>query len=296
MKLKRPLLKLFWVISFFAAIIFLAGCGSSQVIMSSYEKGDIKIDGDISDWGKSIQKIPDNTFSLGFKNDDKFLYISLMTEDRSKIFQMFRSGFIIWFEPESGDYKTFGIKYPLPADQNNMPQMPDANAEGMNRERPNREDMGGENMPRENFFDRMLITQNEFEIVNKDKYPLIALPLINKEGIEVKLASHKEQFVYELKIPLADNKQYSFVAGALPGDKLKVEFETEQMERKKSDESRGGMSIGGRGEEPGEGEMDGGGRGGRRGSSARGGQFGKRVTPLNYTVELNLAKASESGK
>ena len=295
MKFERPLLNLFLGVSLLVAMLFVNGCGSSQAVMSDYQKGDIKIDGDISDWGTSIQKIPDNTFSLGFKNDDKFLYISLMTEDRTKIFQMFRAGFIIWFEPESGNYKTFGIKYPLPAEQNNMPQMPEANVEGMNRERSNRGEIDGEGMPRENFLDRMLITQNEFEIVDKNKYPLIALPLINKEGIEVKLATHKEQFVYELKIPLASNNHYSFAAGALPGDKIKIEFETQQVEKKQSDENRGGMSIGGRGDDSGEDEMGSGGR--RRGGGMRGerGQFGNRTTPLNYTVELSLAK-SESGK
>ncbi len=274
----------------FSVLIFLAGCGSSKEMMSTYQSGDIKIDGDISDWGKSIQRIPDNSFSLGFKNDDKFLYISLTTEDRSKIFQMFRAGFIVWLEPESGDYKTFGIKYPLPGEQNDMPQMQDMNGEGINREGDRRESMNGEGMdrermPRENMFEKMLITQNEFEIVNKDKYPLIALPLVNKDGIEAKLAFHREQFVYELKIPLAGNKQYSFVAGALPGDKLKIKFETEQLERPKMNEDRGGMRMSG--EEPGEGEM-GGGRGGRREGMRSGGRLSGRTAPLNYTVELNL--------
>jgi hypothetical protein len=268
-------------------------------MVSSYQNGDIKIDGDISDWGKNIQKIPDNNFSLGFKNDDKFLYIALMTEDRSKIFQMFRAGFIVWLEPESGDYKTFGIKYPLPGDQGDMPQMPEANAEGMNRdgadrEGENRGGMDRERMPRENMFDKMLITQNEFEVVNKDKYPLIALPIANKEGIETKLAFQGERLVYELKIPLADNKQYSFVAGALPGDKIKIGFETEQVEKPKSGEDRSGMKMSGEGgEEPGEGDMAGGGGrgGGRRGGGMRpGGKFGARTAPLNYTVELSLVK------
>jgi hypothetical protein len=36
-----------------------------------------------------------------------------MTSDRSKVMQMTRSGFVVWFYPENSDAKIFGVKYPM---------------------------------------------------------------------------------------------------------------------------------------------------------------------------------------
>jgi hypothetical protein len=269
------------------------GCGTSKEIISSWQSGDIKIDGSVSDWGKNIQLIPKEFFSVGFKNDDKFLYIGLTTSDRSKIFEIFRSGLIVWFKPDNPDYKTIGIKYPLTDMREGGMKMPEMDRGGI---KPG--DMNENGRPRENpgaMFEKMLVTQNELEIINEDKYPLMALPLANKDGIEVKLGFSEEKFVYELKIPLAVEKQYSFTAGAIPGEKIKVIFETEKAEMTKRPEDGGGMKMGGGGQEPpdgNEGQMPGGsGPNGAPGGGKRpGGKSRVSSDPLNYTFVLDLAK------
>jgi len=269
----------FFLIPAFLSIIFiLGGCSAGVEMNSSYYDKEIKIDGDPSDWNNEIQPIKDKKFSIGFKNDDKFLYICLTTNDRSKIMLMTRAGFIVWFEPENGSKNAFGIRYPLSLDQSEPQPLSQMNREGM----------PGENMDK--IINKMLIEQNEFQVINKEKFPLTEFPILSNEGIDVKLGYHSNQFVYELKIPLAKNSQFPFAIDALPGEKVKVKFETEEV---KFENTRGNGNM------P-EGEMrqPRGGAGGRRGGSGGNGGMrqgmggrGNSFEPIDYTVELKLGSA-----
>ncbi len=279
--------KIFYILFQFALLIILAAaasaCSSSKQMTSIWQQEQIQMKGGLSFWRSKVFEIPDKKFGVGFANDDRFMYLCLTTDDRTKIFQIFRNGFIVWFEPESSNYKTFGIKYPLVNAFDKPPQI----NEPAHGEMQGHDNQGG--------FGRMLENQNEFEIVNQDKYPLLALPLINKEGIEPKLSFLEGRLIYELKIPLAVAKQYSFVAGALPGEKIKVRFETLG-----TDAGQGGLeqdhngtrpqdSGGGRASHGGGAHGRGGGGGVRPGGIARSGP-----EPINYTIDLQLEKAPVS--
>lgn len=267
--------------------IALSACSPGKQMTSNWQQEQIQMKGDLSFWRSKVFEIPDKKFGVGFANDDKFMYVCLTTDDRSKIFQILRNGFIVWFEPESGNYKPFGIKYPL-VNVFDKPQQP---------EQFNGTEMPGENVQRN--FSKMLENQNEFEVVNEDKYPLLALPLVNKEGIEAKLSISDGRLIYELKVPLAAAKQYSFAAGAMPGEKIKVRFETLQASADKRERSSG-FEAGdreGRSPEGGEGDMPrGGARGGRRGEGGMRQGMGRSGTsdPINYTIDLQLEKATGS--
>ncbi len=267
--------KFFLFPAFFSIIFILGGCSASVKMNSSYYDKEIKIDGDPSDWNNEIQPIKDKNFSLGFKNDDKFLYLCLTTNDRSKIMLMTRAGFIVWFEPASGSKNAFGIRYPLALDQSESQPLPEMNRDGMQG------DMIGK------MVNKMILEQNEFQIVDKEKFPLTAFPIFSNEGIDVKLGYHSNQFVYELKIPLAKNPQFPFAVDTLPGEKVKIKFETEEV---KFENTRGNENM------P-EGEMrqPRGGAGGRRGGSGGNGGMrqgmggrGNSFEPINFTVELKL--------
>ncbi|MCL6097639.1 MAG: hypothetical protein M1391_03580 [Bacteroidetes bacterium] len=285
MKRNKIILK---ILSFAAVTLLVAvvsGCSSGKEMTSSWQQEQIQMKGDLSFWRNKVFEIPDKKFGVGFANDDKFMYVCLTTDDRSKIFQMFRNGFIVWLEPVSGDNKTFGIKYPLVNIMDKQPQMDEST----------REEMSAQNNQRS--FGRMLENQNEFEIVNQDKYPLLALPLVNREGIEAKLSFLDGRLVYELKVPLVVSKQYSIAAGALPGEKIRVRFETLVMNADKRGQRTSGFEPSGNGErspEGGEGEMPrGGARSGRRGEGGMRPGMGRSgmSEPINYTVDLLLEKA-----
>lgn len=265
--------KIFFVLPVIVSSIFLInGCAAGLKMNSLWQNSEIKIDGDASEWSKSIQQIPDKKISLGFRNDDKFLYACLASEDRLKIMMITRAGLIVWFEPESGDKNKFGIRYPMVIATSNPTPIPEMN-------RP-----GGQGITSlDNIINKMLDQQNEFQIINKDKFPLTALPIVNNEGIEVKLGYRSNQFVYELKVPLATNTNFSYAVDALPGEKIKVKFETEEFS------FEGMHGAGGGGGMPSGGGRQGGAAGRPGGGGMRPGMGGANMSePLNYTVEINL--------
>jgi hypothetical protein len=264
--------------------IIINGCGSSQQLISTWQDHEIKINGDQSEWKNALFQVPDKKVFIGFNNDDKFLYLFLKTNDRAKVIQMFRAGFITWFVPENSDYKPFGISFPQPnvfSDQQQFKQ----NYQGVNSESNPQEENP------DNFMDKMIIQQTQLEIVNTDKYPLMALPLINKEGIEAKLSVNDNYFVYELKVPLAVGNEYSYTAGVKPGNTIKVRFETEKLEMaKKESFDQGERSPGSDAGQIPPGAGGGGmrGRGGMRSGGRSGGRGMNNIEPFNYSVEVKL--------
>ena len=271
------LVKLVFVIIAFIFSIIATGCTPSQQIISTWQNHEIKMNGDVEEFRSAILQVPDKNYLIGFKNDDKFLYLCLTTNDRGKIMQMFKGGFITWFLPESSDSKPFGISFPqaniLP-DQQEFKQ----NNQGLSGEFSRRQENP------DNLFDKMVIQQTQLTIVNEKKYPLVDLPLVNKEGIVAKLSVKDNLFVYELKVPLAVGTEYSYPAGVIPGNSIFVRFETEKIEEKKesSDQEEGsGQSQ--------RGNREGGGMRGRGGRS--GGRSMNNSEPINYTFNVKLENA-----
>ncbi len=258
--------------------IFLNGCSGEKELLSNWTNQQIKIDGESSDWQNNLEYLKDDNVAIGFKNNNEFLYICLTTNDFRKVFPMFRGGFITWFEPEN-DGKTIGIKYPIHDDSNNNEHMPNSTDEIYNRQNP------GE------FISKMLYRQSEMQIVNEDKSLLTEISVENNEGIQAKLGYNSDRFIYELKVPLNDAK-YSYKISALPGEKIKIKFETEEPERSNFEGEKNGGMRRARGE--GEGEGEGGDFGGGR--SGRGMGYGMRnggggFEPLNFSVEVTLKKS-----
>ena len=52
-------------------------------------------------------------FSFGARNDDRNLYIALITSDSATGLQALNEGLIVWFDVEGGTKKRFGIHYPV---------------------------------------------------------------------------------------------------------------------------------------------------------------------------------------
>lgn len=218
---KRLIRKVVLSIVIFLFVIITAGCGSVKETTSIWNNNGIKIDGDISDWQNSLVSIPDKKFAVGFKNDDKFLYVSLITDDRMKIMQMLRNGFITWFTPDGKNDKTFGVKFPM-----SNKDMKDEQLNNINRENfllDNRDNM-------EKQLTKLIIQQKELEIINKEKFPLSLMPLANKEGIRAKLGYTENNFVYELQVPLKTDENYTYQIDTTPGGKVNIRFETEQID------------------------------------------------------------------
>jgi len=93
--------------------VFISGCGKPK-LYSKWRNRQITIDGKFEDWQNDIAYYDENTrVSIGVINDDTYLYICLITRNRGLMEQLMRSGFNVWFDPEGGSDKVFGIHFPL---------------------------------------------------------------------------------------------------------------------------------------------------------------------------------------
>lgn len=282
----------FLLLNIFLMMFVINGCSSGIKMQSSWQDQEVTLNGKASDWGTALQPGTNNKINIGFKNDDAFLSLCVTTEDRTTIMQIMRSGFVVWLEPENGDTKQFGIKYPI---QTMYEERRDITKE-------NPISLFGENQRETRTADKMdnhlleeLQKQIEFQVVDKNNVPITAIPVINKEGIKIKIGLEKGTLVYELQIPLKRSADYSFAVGALPGEKIKVRFETLQPDFSDIKKSFGeGERGGGRasGEEPEGGMPQGGGRGGRRGREGSGAM--KKIDKLDYSIELTLTSKTQT--
>ena len=92
----------------------LVGCGSSQLeLNSNWRDREITVDGKNTDWLGAMLFFEEDNVSVGLLNDENFFYICMIAEDQFMRTQMMRQGFTLWFDPDGGKEKTFGIKYPL---------------------------------------------------------------------------------------------------------------------------------------------------------------------------------------
>lgn len=105
--------KNFYLICVFVLLTFwLSSCANLQ-FKSGWKDKNIKIDGRSDDWVGSLTYVDKQNISLGVVNDTDYLYICLAAEDQALISRILRQGMILWFNPEGGKNKTFGINYPV---------------------------------------------------------------------------------------------------------------------------------------------------------------------------------------
>ena len=90
----------------------LAGCTKLE-LTSQWRDGLVAIDGENREWTGATTYLEDNNAAIGLLNDEEYLYVSLLTMDRMLQNQIMRAGFTLWFDPNGGKDKTFGIRFPL---------------------------------------------------------------------------------------------------------------------------------------------------------------------------------------
>ena len=223
-------------------ILALAGCSPITTYMMDSLPPELKIiiDGKTDDWRGALAILEDGNTSIGFSNDQEYLYVCLIAEDELMRHQIMTQGMTAWFDPQGGTKKAFGIKYPL------------GTSPGERAMRPQGEqgEVGFEDFPEE--------VLSELEIITSRKEASQKMPVEEATGIEIKAVSASGLLVYELKIPLLQTEEHPFAVGAQPGKKIGVGFETAKFSPgKMPGRFSGGMPPGGGGFGPGGGRMDG---------------------------------------
>jgi hypothetical protein len=238
----------------------LGASGKKQRIDSHWRDHEVVIDGDNGEWPGPLVPVDEHQrIDAAAVNDGQFLYVVLSTSDASLRAQIMGQGLIVWFDPDGGDKKTFGIKYPVGMAPGEMPgrgrgfRRGDSSADGAQRAQP----AAAPEPP------------NRLEIIGPKKDDAHSFVADKAPGISVKVGRVEGSLVYELKVPLKHSDEFPY---ALDARAAIVGFglETPKMERPAGD-GRGGMGgFGGGG-----GGGGGGGIGGR-GGMGRGGGMGGR--------------------
>jgi hypothetical protein len=64
-------------------------------------------------WRESLFSLGERVASLAVQNDDRFLHVAFITTDPGLQERILKQGIFIWFDPNGGEARRFGIRYPL---------------------------------------------------------------------------------------------------------------------------------------------------------------------------------------
>lgn len=207
----------------------------------------ITVDGKTDDWQGDLYVVPNERLSIGFLNDQEYLYVCLLSSDATIRSQIMVQGFTLWFDPKGGKEKAFGIRYPLGSPSAQPPRA------GEIKEPPPADPS----------------TLDQFDVVKSEKEPAQRMDFSQAKSLELKVASSTGLIVYEMKIPLAAGANNPVAVGAAPGKTIGIGFETGKVDISKMPRGERGGTPGG-GEGTGRPPMGGAG-GGQTGEGGRGG-------------------------
>ena len=234
--------------------LFFAGCEKTYFI-SSWRDQQIAIDAKYSDWQQTAAHYDEKskvTFNLA--NDERDLYICLVTRNRQIEVEAMESGFSVWFDPQGGQKKSFGVRFPIGLRVMGMSIEEESKDRG--KYWRDQEDMSGlvdrkkERLSDRAFNQRLEMLeglQERLEIVDgaprskkKGRLPEdfsksaegdISLQEAGKFGIEARVGRENDYFVYELKVPLVKSADHPHAIGIKEGQPLGLGFEIGGMKK-----------------------------------------------------------------
>lgn len=249
----------------FLSLIILGGCSQEKLeLRSDWRDREIAIDGKSDDWLGAMYYFGEENISIGLLNDENFLYICLIAEDQFIRTRVMMQGLALWFDPDGGKKKTFGIKFPLGMQASEMPMRPGF---PMRMEEDERD--------QEQIQESLQEAMNELEILGPGKDESKRMSVEEAKGISIHVKPSSGIIVYELKVPLHQSEEYPYAVGAKAGDPIGIGFLSPKIEM-------GKLRPGGGGGMPG-----GGGRGGIEGmSGGRGMPGGGRMAGMPKAIKV----------
>lgn len=241
------------LIGILLSAISLSSCKKS-VVQSSWNDGQIHIDGLYSDWQSNIMFNEKHNVGFGVANDSSRLYICLVASDQQLIHQIMSRGFECNIDIPGSKRRIFGIKYPTGIENVEFAQMGRGQRGRMKPE------------PGEGTNIRLEDLQTEFILLGPGKEDQRIIPLQNDYGVVLKTSRSYHQFVYEIQIPFSLINEYLIVDESKLKSELTVVFKTAQIyptemrsgagrtDRRPGRRS-GGISSGGMGGQRGGGRM-----------------------------------------
>ena len=93
--------------------LMLLGCGSSAPSVTSAPAAGLAVDADLSDWPGTFAPIDDDRVLIGVRNDGERVIVAVSTFDRDAIRHTLLTGLTVWFDPEGGTDRAYGVQFPL---------------------------------------------------------------------------------------------------------------------------------------------------------------------------------------
>lgn len=212
-------------------LCLLAGCNSAG-FRSHWRTPDIVIDGRNSEWQDSLTYLlEDKQTSVGFQNNDRNLFVCLISANRDLQRQAMRQGLTFWFDRDGGEDKKFGFHYPVGPGRRQ-------GSTGEDQEKPSEAE--NENSPN---------GANEVELYGSGEGDHRRMTMAEAGGLEAHIGMTNDLLVYEIEVPLADNGSHPFSIGMGLGGFLGIGVEAVRPQRPDltGDESAiGGGGLGGR--------------------------------------------------
>jgi hypothetical protein len=260
------------------------GCSSSQQVTSSQNNGEIKIDGQQSDW-KQLTNIKGENISFGFSNDANNLYVSMITNNRSKIMNILRGGLEVWIDPGNSNDK-IGIRYPEKPDPAEM--MEEMRKQGPPDFNKTPKEIN-ENKELDPMMKNFLEKQKELYVLDDDGKIIKSYPIDSKD-YKVSLRVDKSSLCYELKIPIG-KKPFLNYSNNKNDSKVRVEFQSGEIEMDmQRPDGMGGDGMRPSGPPPGGGTPPpGGGPGGFGGQGMNQSNF-KNTGQIDYSFDVLINK------
>jgi hypothetical protein len=282
-------------IAVFAASISL-GAATKAKLMSEWPRTPVVVDGKATEWPTLVSIAKDVHFSIAVRNDDRTLFIALITSDAVTALQTLNQGLVVWLDAKGGTRKAFGVHYPIGGS---------VGAQGEGRSRNVGPPDPDAVWNRATSDGRLEVA----ELLGPEKDEVRTLMLDASPSIRARIGHAEGMLVYELAIPLAVSPDSPEGLGALPGAIVGIGLETPERKAEAGGPGgraggsgggyggmggRGGGGYGGMGGRGG-GGYGGGGAGGRgSGMGGPGGPFGQQAKPLKVWTTVQLATPSAS--
>ena len=252
----------------------ISGCGSTQQFVSRWSERPIQIDGKLGEWSDSTAFVEKDGIRYAAMNDGEYLYLCLLSSKAGLGRQIVFRGMTIWFDPNGGEKKTIGIRFPLGMGGMGRGDMAVQTPDEESNQRGSRLDE----------LERQAI--NEFEYLGPGENDRQRVSRLQGQGVEMNNTATPERLLYELKIPLQYSSQHPYSVESHAGAKIGIGFDSNAAQRV----AQGGPGGEGRGEGTEGGRTGGGGgrTGGRTGGGmGRGGQrpgAGAAATNANFSI------------
>jgi hypothetical protein len=262
-----------------AALTTIPACSPTLQLASRWSDQPMMIDGNLAKWSDSTLFMEKDGLRFGVMNDKDYLYVCAMSAVPNLGRQLIARGMTVWFDPNGGEKKVYGVRFPIGGMRGGMMMRPEGE-----REAPRDIGERAPEGPRKRFDEIEQQSLQEFEFLGPGPDDRQRVLRMQGQGVEFHLTATPERFVYEMKIPLAYSSKHPYALESYAGSAIGVGFDSNPAVRPMAGESEGGGAGGGAPPEGG----GSGGRGGRTGGGRGGGMRPGGMQQERANVSFNI--------